>query len=139
MVELCESPDVPLMIAYRMHTDPAVRRTHELIEDGFLGDPVSVYGNNSQPLLETIPDTGQWQLDLDRSGYGTSVMDLGIYSINTRGSSSAGNPSRSLRAWSRATRRSPTCPTSGRPRSSASRTASGWSPRRVRTPTRTRT
>ncbi|WP_323190314.1 D-xylose 1-dehydrogenase Gfo6 [Halostella sp. PRR32] len=83
MVEACESADVALMIAYRMQTDPAVRRARELIEDGFLGDPVSVYGHNSQPLLEMIPDPDQWRLDPDVSGYGTSVMDLGIYSINT--------------------------------------------------------
>ncbi|QLG27150.1 Gfo/Idh/MocA family oxidoreductase [Halorarum halophilum] len=83
MVETCEDADVPLMIAYRMHTDPAIQRCRELIEDGFIGEPVSVYGNNSQPLLEMIPDPDQWRLDPDLSGYGTSVMDLGIYSINT--------------------------------------------------------
>jgi len=83
MVETCEDADVPLMIAYRMQTDPAVRRAKELIEDGFIGEPVSVYGNNSQPLLEMNPNTDQWRLDPDLSGYGTSVMDLGIYSINT--------------------------------------------------------
>jgi len=83
MVETCEDLDVPLMIAYRMHTDPAVQRARELIADGFLGDPVSVHGQNSQPLLKMIPDSDQWRLDSERSGYGTSVMDLGIYSINT--------------------------------------------------------
>jgi len=30
-----------------------------------------------------IPDHDQWRLDPDLTGYGTSVMDLGIYSINT--------------------------------------------------------
>ncbi|NHN49462.1 Gfo/Idh/MocA family oxidoreductase [Halostella sp. JP-L12] len=83
MVEVCADADVPLMIAYRMHTDPTVQRARELIEDGFLGEPVSVYGNNSQPLLEMIPDPDQWRLDPDVSGYGSSVMDLGLYSINT--------------------------------------------------------
>jgi len=83
MVEVCEDADVPLMIAYRMQTEPAVRRAKELIEDGFIGEPVSVYGNNSQPLLEMNPNTDQWRLNPDLSGYGTSVMDLGIYSINT--------------------------------------------------------
>jgi xylose dehydrogenase (NAD/NADP) len=83
MVEACEDADVPLMIAYRMHTDPAVQRARELVEDGFLGEPVSVYGSNSQRLLRMIPDEDQWRLDPERSGYGTSVMDLGIYSINT--------------------------------------------------------
>jgi xylose dehydrogenase (NAD/NADP) len=83
MVEHCEDADVPLMIAYRMQTDPAVRRARELIDDGVLGDPVTAHGANSQRLLEMIPDTDQWRLDPEISGYGTSVMDLGIYSINT--------------------------------------------------------
>ncbi len=83
MVEACEDADVPLMIAYRMQTEPAVRRARELIEDGFIGEPATVQGHNSQRLLEMIPDENQWRLDPDISGYGTSVMDLGIYSINT--------------------------------------------------------
>lgn len=83
MVEDAEAADITLMIAYRMHTNPTVQRARELIEDGFIGEPVTVYGNNSQPLLKMIPDDDQWRLDPDRSGYGTSVMDLGIYSINT--------------------------------------------------------
>jgi xylose dehydrogenase (NAD/NADP) len=83
MVEVAESEAIPLMIAYRMQTDPTVRRAKELVEAGFVGDPVSVYGNNSQPLLEMIPDEDQWRLDPGLSGYGTSVMDLGIYSLNT--------------------------------------------------------
>jgi xylose dehydrogenase (NAD/NADP) len=81
LVAACE--DVPLMIAYRMHTDPAVRRARELIREGFVGDPVAVYGNNTQPLLEIIPDPDQWLLNADLTGYGTSEMDLGVYSINT--------------------------------------------------------
>ncbi|SFL33665.1 xylose dehydrogenase (NAD/NADP) [Halogranum rubrum] len=83
MVDACDTADVPLMVAYRMQTEPAVRRARELVESGFIGDPVYVYGNNSQPLLEMIPDPDQWRLNPDLTGYGTSVMDLGIYSINT--------------------------------------------------------
>lgn len=83
MVDACEDAGVPLMVAYRMHTHPAVRRARELVDAGFLGDPVSVHGSNSQPLLEMIPDRDQWRLDPELSGYGTSVMDLGIYPINT--------------------------------------------------------
>lgn len=83
MVSVCDEYDIPLMIAYRMHTDPAVRRARDLIESGFLGEPVQVYGNNSQPLLEMIPDPDQWRLNPDLTGYGTSVMDLGIYPLNT--------------------------------------------------------
>lgn len=81
MVEACE--DVPLMVAYRMQTEPAVRRARELVADGAIGDPVLVHGNMSQRLLEMIPDPDQWRLDPDLSGPGTSVMDLGIYPLNT--------------------------------------------------------
>lgn len=83
LVDVAESNDVSLMIAYRMHTDPVVRRARGLIENGFLGDPVHVYGTNSQRLLGINPDHDQWRLDSDVSGYGTSVMDLGIYPLNT--------------------------------------------------------
>ena len=30
-----------------------------------------------------IPDLDQWRFTPELTGYGTSVMDLGIYSINT--------------------------------------------------------
>jgi xylose dehydrogenase (NAD/NADP) len=83
LVEACESYDAPLMVAYRMQTDPFVRIAKSLLDDGIVGEPVQVYGNNTQPLLEMIPDEGQWRLDPEVTGYGTSVMDLGIYSINT--------------------------------------------------------
>ena len=82
LVEVAEG-EIPLMTAYRMHTEPVVRRAKDLVEAGFIGDPVQVYGNNTQPILEMIPDPDQWRLDSDLSGYGTSVMDLGIYPINT--------------------------------------------------------
>jgi D-xylose 1-dehydrogenase (NADP+, D-xylono-1,4-lactone-forming) len=83
LVESAEGGDVPLMTAYRMQTEPAVRRARELVEAGFIGEPVQAYGTNTQPLLEMNPDPDQWRLDPELSGYGTSVMDLGIYPINT--------------------------------------------------------
>ncbi|WP_049930295.1 D-xylose 1-dehydrogenase Gfo6 [Halosimplex carlsbadense] len=83
LVAACEEADVPLMVAYRMHTEPAVRRARELIRDGAIGEPVLVNGENSQPLLEMIDDPDQWRLNPDLTGYGTSVMDLGIYPLNT--------------------------------------------------------
>lgn len=81
LVEACV--DVPLMIAYRMQTEPAVRRARELVHDGAIGEPVLVHGSMSQRLLEIIPDPDQWRLDPDLSGYGTSVMDIGLYPLNT--------------------------------------------------------
>jgi len=66
-----------------LQTEPAVRRARELVGAGVPGDPVHAHGTNSQRVLEMIPDPDQWRLDPDLTGYGTSVMDLGTYPINT--------------------------------------------------------
>ena len=83
MVERARSNEVKLMIAYRMQTEPAIRRARELVSDGFIGDPLHVHGHMSQILLDMIPDPDQWRLAPDLVGPGTSVPDLGIYPINT--------------------------------------------------------
>jgi xylose dehydrogenase (NAD/NADP) len=75
--------DVSLMIGYRMHTEPAIRRMRDVVRGGAIGDPVHVHGSMAQPLLEMIPDPDQWRLDPDVAGYGTSVMDIGLYPLNT--------------------------------------------------------
>ncbi|MFC6875327.1 D-xylose 1-dehydrogenase Gfo6 [Halobellus marinus] len=82
IVDLTADSDVDVMIAYRMQTEPAVRRAREVVAAGLIGDPVQVHANMSQPLLEMIPDPDQWRLDPDLSG-GATVMDLGLYPINT--------------------------------------------------------
>ena len=81
MVEACEAADATAMIAYRMHTEPVARRARELVREGAIGEPVHVHGDMSQSIVDWGED--QWRLDSDLVGYGTSVMDLGIYSINT--------------------------------------------------------
>lgn len=83
MVETCEDAGIPFMSAYRLQTDPATRRARDLLDAGAIGRPLYAHGTHSQPLMEMIPDPDQWRLDPDRTGYGTSVMDLGIYPINT--------------------------------------------------------
>jgi xylose dehydrogenase (NAD/NADP) len=83
MVDACADAGVTLMIAYRMHTEPAVRRARELVADGLVGDPVLVHGSMSQRLVqEVVPDPDQWRLDPALSG-GATVMDLGLYPLNT--------------------------------------------------------
>lgn len=83
LVETCQDRDVTLMVAYRMQTEPAVRWARELVGDGFIGDPVYAHSHLSQRLLEMIPNPDQWRLNPDLTGYGTSVMDLGPYPVNT--------------------------------------------------------
>ncbi|WP_330632992.1 D-xylose 1-dehydrogenase Gfo6 [Halocatena halophila] len=76
--------DVPLMVAYRMQTDPQVRRMRELIATGAIGDPVGVHGHMGQQLLDVVStDPDQWRLAPELAGYGATVMDLGIYPLNT--------------------------------------------------------
>lgn len=83
LVETCNEAGIELMIAYRMHTEPAVRRARTLIEEGYIGDPMEVRANMSQRLLDRInPDPDQWRLDEDLAG-GGALFDIGIYPLNT--------------------------------------------------------
>lgn len=83
LVETCAEASVPLMIGYRMQTEPAVLRAKELIAGGFIGEVVHVHGNMSQTMLgELTEDVDQWRLDSDLSG-GCALMDIGIYPLNT--------------------------------------------------------
>lgn len=83
LVAACRDADVPLMVGYRMQTDPAVRRLRELLEAGVAGDVVHVHATMSQTMLgELDGDTDQWRLDPELSG-GCAVMDLGVYPLNT--------------------------------------------------------
>jgi xylose dehydrogenase (NAD/NADP) len=82
IVATAAAHDVPLMVAYRMHTEPAVRRARELIRDGAIGEPIFAQGNMSQSMLAFDDDPDQWRLNEDLSG-GATVMDIGIYPLNT--------------------------------------------------------
>ncbi len=82
IVEIADGHGIEVMIAYRMQTEPVVRRAREIVDSGLIGDPVVVHGNMSQSLLSVIPDEDQWRLDPDLSG-GATVMDIGLYPINT--------------------------------------------------------
>lgn len=81
MVEACEDAGVPLMVAYRLHTEPIARRARELIQHGAIGDVVSILGNMSDTMLEFTSEDS-WRLNPDLSG-GTTVNDIGIYPLNT--------------------------------------------------------
>ncbi|WP_227132796.1 D-xylose 1-dehydrogenase Gfo6 [Halorubellus salinus] len=83
MVAACDEHDVRLAVGYRMQTEPAIRRARELVREGAIGDPRLVHGANTQRLLDIFDSPDQWRLDPDLTGYGTSVMDLGVYPINT--------------------------------------------------------
>jgi xylose dehydrogenase (NAD/NADP) len=83
LVAACEEGGVPLMVAYRMQTEPAVRRARDVVASGVLGEPTLVHGNMSERILDLVDDDAPWRLDPDVVGPGASVMDLGIYPLNT--------------------------------------------------------
>lgn len=82
MVRRCEEAGVTLMIAYRLQTEPVVRRTRDLIRGGFVGEPVQVTSGFSSQLLANNPDPTQWRLNPAIAG-GGALIDLGIYPLNT--------------------------------------------------------
>jgi len=83
LVTVCDDAGVELMVAYRMHTEPTVRRAKEVIEAGYVGEPVTVRGDMSQRLLERVnPDPDQWRLDAELAG-GGALFDIGLYPLNT--------------------------------------------------------
>ena len=84
LAETARQAGVTLMIGYRMHFDPVVRRSKELIEAGTIGEVVQVQGNMSQRMLAELGGdaSDQWRLDPDLAG-GGAMMDIGIYPLNT--------------------------------------------------------
>ncbi|MEY7851936.1 D-xylose 1-dehydrogenase Gfo6 [Natrarchaeobius sp. A-rgal3] len=81
VVDVCEGAGVTLMTAYRLQTEPSVRRTRELVRRGVLGEVVQVHGNFSNPLLDHA-SASTWRLDAELAG-GGAMVDLGVYPLNT--------------------------------------------------------
>jgi xylose dehydrogenase (NAD/NADP) len=83
LVAAANDADIPLMVAYRMQTDPVIRRLREFVADGGIGEPLLAHGSMTQTITKQISgDPDQWRLDADVSG-GCALIDLGIYPLNT--------------------------------------------------------
>jgi len=81
-VAACEDAGVRLMTAYRLQTDPRIRRVRELVRDGVVGEPRLLHGNFSFRMLADGGDPDQWRLDADLAG-GGALPDIGVYPLNT--------------------------------------------------------
>lgn len=82
-VDACANAGVTLMVAYRMQFDPVVRRSRELVADGFIGDVGQVRGSFTFAMFTgRDADPNQWRLDPSLAG-GGSLYDIGIYPLNT--------------------------------------------------------
>lgn len=81
LVDACRESNVPLMTAYRMQTDPVIRRLRAFLEAGGIGDVTRVGGDFTFPVLGSRgPD--QWRLDPELAG-GGALFDVGVYPLNT--------------------------------------------------------
>jgi len=80
IVKACADAGVPLMTAYRMQTDPVVRRLRASIGD-LVGEIVGASGKFTVPALDGDRGPDQWRLDPALGG-GGALMDLGIYPLN---------------------------------------------------------
>jgi predicted dehydrogenase len=82
MVEACKANRVRLMIAYRKYFEPGSVALKKLVSSGKLGRLRHIYSTYTE-----IVDPGKaqaWQLNRELAG-GGSLMDLGIYCVNTMG------------------------------------------------------
>jgi predicted dehydrogenase len=77
MIDACRQAKVRLMIAYRIHYDPTHLKAIELIRQGRIGQVqfcAGNFGSNFGP--------NQWRLTRALGG-GGSLLDMGIYPLNT--------------------------------------------------------
>ncbi|WP_284013440.1 D-xylose 1-dehydrogenase Gfo6 [Halobaculum litoreum] len=82
LVAACDAADVRLMTAYRMQTDPVVRRVREFVADGGIGDLQRAAGDFTFPVLGGSAGPDQWRLDRRLAG-GGALYDVGVYPLNT--------------------------------------------------------
>lgn len=82
IVDVCEDADVTLMTAYRMQTDPIIRRLREFLENDGIGEVIRLFGDFSFDILGGSKGPDQWRLDNHLAG-GGALMDVGVYPLNT--------------------------------------------------------
>lgn len=82
MADVYDEHGVPLIIAYQRYAELTICRAKDLIDAGYIGDPVLVHRSVTERILGMVPDPNRWRFDWDLSG-GCATMDIGIYPLNT--------------------------------------------------------
>ena len=82
LVAACEDAGVRLMTAYRMQTDPVMRRLREFVAGGGIGELRRATGDFTFPVLAGDAGPEQWRLDGRLAG-GGALFDVGVYPLNT--------------------------------------------------------
>jgi predicted dehydrogenase len=80
MIESCRAADVRLMVAYRKYFDPACVALKKLVAAGKLGRLKAIH--SAFTIFLPSARKADWHLERRASG-GGSLMDLGIYCVNT--------------------------------------------------------
>jgi predicted dehydrogenase len=80
MVEACRTQQVRLMIAYRKYFEPGSVALKKLVTSGKLGRLRHIFSTYTE-IVDPVK-ARNWQLNPRRAG-GGSLMDIGIYCVNT--------------------------------------------------------
>lgn len=80
MVEACRTHQVRLMIAYRKYFEPSSVALKKLVTSGKLGRLRHIFSTYTE-IVDPVK-ARNWQLNPRRAG-GGSLMDIGIYCVNT--------------------------------------------------------
>jgi glucose-fructose oxidoreductase len=75
MIAACQESDVKLMIAYRLHFEPANLKAIETVRSGVLGEPKYFNSSFSLPVVEG-------NIRVEREMGGGTMYDIGVYCIN---------------------------------------------------------
>jgi predicted dehydrogenase len=81
MIAACRAAGVVLGVAYYRRFYPVVARIKQLIEDGQIGQPLSVSAVTGIPFAMTSEDDGYWRVIPERGG-GGALMDIGSHRLN---------------------------------------------------------
>jgi predicted dehydrogenase len=81
MIEACRANNARLMVAYRKYFDPATLALRKLVKSGKLGRLKAIHSAFTI-FLPPGKKTPDWHLDWRAAG-GGSLMDVGIYCVNT--------------------------------------------------------
>lgn len=82
LLAACGDAGVTVMTAYRMQTDPLVRRLREFVQGGGPGEVVKLSGDFTFPVLSGGYGPDHWRLGPELAG-GGALYDVGIYPLNT--------------------------------------------------------
>ena len=81
MIDACQRAGVRLGVAYYRRFYPVVERMYQLLQEGHLGELLSISAVTANPFQMSPVDEGYWRVLPDVGG-GGSLMDIGSHRLN---------------------------------------------------------